>query len=567
MQTKLIPLSKLEKSAHNVRRTISKSAHEDLKGSIIAHGLMQNLIVAEAGAKYDVIAGGRRLDALKELQKEGKIPKDYEARCEVVPQANSAEMSLAENVVRQAMHPADEFAAFYALASGVNALAPAAIAERFGTTQKHVMQRLAIAKVHPDIIKAYRAGEITLDAVMAYTITDDQKRQIKVFKSLKNWAADNAHEIKGALTEKMIAHDEKIAQFITLDAYKKAGGKMLGDLFSEELYLEDAGLVNKLAKDTLQAAADKLKKEGYAWVESAFDIDWNFIWEHTQLEGKLTAEQKKKAGCYVTVERDGKIKVFRLIKKTAEKSSAGTTKKKEGGISNALHNSLASYRQEIAQVIIADEPNIALDLLTFRAASKIFGQHVYAGPDISFTQHPLIQDVAADKDTRAKKHLLTLKEKLNITWLKPTKESERFLAFRALPIGEKAALLAFAVASAMPPCLSGEKEDGYLETGLSQIGALAWQLWRPTRDNFLKRCTAAQLTAIVAEIYGKAAAKNFGKGNKKKMVDELHKAFADPAKASTDKAIQDKLLTWMPAGMEFGTIENPEKGKRAAWPT
>ena len=66
-----IPLDKLVKSPRNVRKTPpSETAEAELRASIAAHGLQQNLVVAPANGDgvHEVIAGGRRLAALKALQ-------------------------------------------------------------------------------------------------------------------------------------------------------------------------------------------------------------------------------------------------------------------------------------------------------------------------------------------------------------------------------------------------------------------------------------------------------------------------------------------------------------------
>ena len=65
-----IPLSQLELSPDNVRKTpADDSAFTELKASIAAHGLLENLIARSIGpgtdsvTRYAVIAGGRRLAA------------------------------------------------------------------------------------------------------------------------------------------------------------------------------------------------------------------------------------------------------------------------------------------------------------------------------------------------------------------------------------------------------------------------------------------------------------------------------------------------------------------------
>ena len=114
--SQLIAVNRLEKSPLNARRTGQKTGIEELKASILAHGLMQNLVVTDAGeGGYHVIAGGRRLEAIRSLQAEGKLPEDFAVPCQIVTEEHALEMSLAENTVRLAMHPADEFEAFATL--------------------------------------------------------------------------------------------------------------------------------------------------------------------------------------------------------------------------------------------------------------------------------------------------------------------------------------------------------------------------------------------------------------------------------------------------------------------
>ena len=119
MEHTMIEVNQLEKSPLNARRTAAREALEEMKASILAHGLMQNLVVTAAGdGGYRVIAGSRRLEALRALQDEGKLPGDHAVPCQVVSDDHAAELSLAENTVRLAMHPADEFEAFARLIDG-----------------------------------------------------------------------------------------------------------------------------------------------------------------------------------------------------------------------------------------------------------------------------------------------------------------------------------------------------------------------------------------------------------------------------------------------------------------
>ncbi len=126
-----VPLSKLIPSEKNVRRTGREAGIEELAASIAAHGLLQSLSVrpvlgaegAETG-KFSVTGGGRRLAALKLLAKRKQIVKTYAVPV-IVNDGDEEEISLAENIVRENLHPADQFEAFKRLAAQTDEIATA----------------------------------------------------------------------------------------------------------------------------------------------------------------------------------------------------------------------------------------------------------------------------------------------------------------------------------------------------------------------------------------------------------------------------------------------------------
>ena len=131
-----IPLCQLALAPENVRKTPpDEAADAQLIASIKSHGLLENLVArsddpAEDGAeRYAVVAGGRRLAALKALAEDGALDADHPVPCKIAANGDAGELSLAENVVRIAMHPADQMVAFSRLAQ--DGATVAAIAARF----------------------------------------------------------------------------------------------------------------------------------------------------------------------------------------------------------------------------------------------------------------------------------------------------------------------------------------------------------------------------------------------------------------------------------------------------
>ena len=286
-----IEIRQLVTSERNVRKTKgNKAADKALIASIGAVGLLNNLVVTPTEKKgtFAVEAGGRRFAALQALVKAGSLKATDTVPCKVVSGegGTAEEISLAENVMREAMHPADEFEAFQALIDA--GLTVKDVASHFGTTQPQVNKRLKLAGVAPQILTAYRKGDLDLDCVISFTLEADHKRQRAIWKEIKG-GHFNAHTIRRAITESSLPSDHRLVKFVTVAAYKAAGGPLTEDLFSEDsdCYLEDVELVQTLAQAKLEDTAERLRgKTGWGWIEVALIDDGSL----TDGMGRIHAE-------------------------------------------------------------------------------------------------------------------------------------------------------------------------------------------------------------------------------------------------------------------------------------
>jgi ParB family chromosome partitioning protein len=268
----LVPLSRLvlRPTGRNVRKTPRMSIPE-LAASIQRVGLLQNLIVIPAsdGEHYEVVAGGRRLAALKLLAKKHRIAKDWDVPCLQVADGTARTASLTENVQREAMHPADQFEAFAALVDEGRPIED--IAADFSVTPLVVQRRLKLANVSPRLMADYRADAVSLDQLMALAGTDDHAAQEAAYYDAPQWQRHPSH-LRERLTEREIdAYRHPLVRFVGLDAYEQAGGGIRRDLFAEGdagVYLTDAALLERLAQDKLAGIAAEVKAEGWAWVDA-----------------------------------------------------------------------------------------------------------------------------------------------------------------------------------------------------------------------------------------------------------------------------------------------------------
>lgn len=272
--TLFIPLHRLKKSPKNARKTPHPKADiEALAASIAAKGLLQNLVVEpehkddgkETGYYLVTIGEGRRLAHLLRAKRK-EIKKAELVRCILDTAHNAHEISLAENVIRSAMHPADQFEAFEKL-HREEGMAAEDIAARFGVTPSVVKQRLKLGAIAPTLMQAYRDEELTLEELSAFAITDDHARQEKVWNALPPYHRSR-DAILQALSEGQVSSDDRRAAFIGAEAYQAAGGAIIRDLFDEEGggFFADAALLNRLVREKLEAEATTIKAEGWKWI-------------------------------------------------------------------------------------------------------------------------------------------------------------------------------------------------------------------------------------------------------------------------------------------------------------
>lgn len=267
----LIPLSKLRPSTRNVRKSGGTSIPE-LAASIARVGLLQNLTVVAApdGEHFEVVAGRRRLAALKLLVKRRKLAKDHEVHCLLVQGDAARTVSLTENVQREAMSPIEELFAWKDLVAEGRPVED--IAADFGVTPLVVQRRLKLANVSPRLLADFGNQVVTLEQLMALAITDDHAAQEAAFYESPQWQR-SPDALRDHLTsEEVDASRDAVARFVGLEAYEQAGGGVRRDLFADEhngIFLTDGALLDTLARDKLAPVVEQVRAEGWAWVDAA----------------------------------------------------------------------------------------------------------------------------------------------------------------------------------------------------------------------------------------------------------------------------------------------------------
>lgn len=284
-----VPLAALVASPLNVRR-YSSGQVEELAALIDSQGLLHNLVVTEqtrrpgrgrgdsegsvrTRVRFAVAAGERRRRALLLLQSRGRLPKDHEVLCELVPPERALEVSIAENSGREPLHPADEFDAFKAMIDEGKGIED--VAARFGVSVLTVQRRLKLATLSPKLLALYRQDGINLDQLMALTLSDDHAVQEAAWFGVPQWE-QGAAAIRRRLTAGEVeAAGSALVRFVGIEAYELAGGAVKRDLFDTEQgrFVCDPALLQRLASEKLEAIVETVRGEGWGWVEARLDVD------------------------------------------------------------------------------------------------------------------------------------------------------------------------------------------------------------------------------------------------------------------------------------------------------
>lgn len=329
--TQTIPLNKLVPWDGNVRRTGATDGIDELAASIVTHGLLQSLVVRKKGKdRFEIVAGQRRYLALKSLVKKRKIKKEHPVPCTFANgDLDAKELSLAENVMRLPMHPADQFEAFREVIDGDAGIAD--VAARFSVSETLVAKRLKLGRLSPVVLQAYRDDEINLDQAQAFALSDDHEAQEWVLAELSSWNC-NPHTIRRALTADEIADTDKRVQFIGLAAYEQAGGTVRRDLFGDDSYVQDIELLDRLVAERLSAIAGEISAEGWRWTECVPDLDYEYLRQFSHVYPKRVdlseedqAELDKLAGEYderVDTDDDAEIERLAAIEERIDELSS-----------------------------------------------------------------------------------------------------------------------------------------------------------------------------------------------------------------------------------------------------
>jgi ParB family chromosome partitioning protein len=151
-----IKLKELRPNPYQPRKTFQQEAIDELKASILEHGILQPLIVRKSIKGYEIVVGERRFRAAKEAKLE-TVP----AVVREFSEQQMMELAVLENLQREDLNPIEEGLAYQTLMEKLK-LTQEEVAKRLGKSRPHVANHIRLLSLPPAIQELISEGKISM---------------------------------------------------------------------------------------------------------------------------------------------------------------------------------------------------------------------------------------------------------------------------------------------------------------------------------------------------------------------------------------------------------------------
>lgn len=151
-----IKVKDLRPNPYQPRKIFQQEAIDELKQSILEHGILQPIIVRKSIRGYEIVVGERRYRAAKEAMLE-KVP----VVVRELTEQQMMELAVLENLQREDLTPIEEGSAYQMLMQKLN-LTQEQVAKRLGKSRPHVANLIRLLSLPSKIQELISSGEISM---------------------------------------------------------------------------------------------------------------------------------------------------------------------------------------------------------------------------------------------------------------------------------------------------------------------------------------------------------------------------------------------------------------------
>ncbi|MGN1401150.1 MAG: ParB/RepB/Spo0J family partition protein [Bacillus sp. (in: firmicutes)] len=151
-----VSVKELRPNPYQPRKNFTEEALDELKESILQHGILQPIIVKKSIKGYEIVVGERRFRAAKKagLKKVPVIVKEFDNQ-------QMMELAVLENLQREDLTPIEEGAAYQALIENLE-LTQEELAKRLGKSRPHITNHIRLLSLPREIQDLISEGKISM---------------------------------------------------------------------------------------------------------------------------------------------------------------------------------------------------------------------------------------------------------------------------------------------------------------------------------------------------------------------------------------------------------------------
>ncbi|HZG59128.1 MAG TPA: ParB/RepB/Spo0J family partition protein [Anoxybacillus sp.] len=151
-----ISIKELRPNPYQPRKTFKQETIDELKESILQHGILQPLIVRKSIKGYEIVVGERRYRAAKEAKL-----KTVPAVVRDLTERQMMEFALLENLQREDLTPIEEAHAYQALIDHLN-ITQEELAKRLGKSRPHIANHIRLLSLPKDVQQLIEDGVLSM---------------------------------------------------------------------------------------------------------------------------------------------------------------------------------------------------------------------------------------------------------------------------------------------------------------------------------------------------------------------------------------------------------------------